>query len=469
VRYHPPHRDLETHLMIEGVDSWAEGPVLLRDLRHQPIVIDHAEGVHLFDEAGRAYLDAASGAAVASVGHGRAEIAEVLAAQARRVAFAHPSKFLTRPTLELAQKLVDRAPDGFSRVFFSSGGSESVEAALKLSRQVHLAHGRREKVKTISRRTSYHGATLGALAVSSQEERTAPFLPLLRVEPKIAPCYPYRCRWCAEAGACSLACADDLERVIEAEGPEKVATFIAEPIVGSSAPGADAPPAYWRRIREICDRHDVLFVADEVMSGNGRSGTWWAMQQAGVTPDLITTAKGIGAGYAALGALLVRDDAYDAFRSTRSTFTHGHTYSGNPLAAAVGSVVIDIIEREDLLTNVRAMGALLRSRLEAELGGHEHVGDVRGRGLLVGVEFVADRRTRAPFDPALRVQSRIGRACLDRGLYLYQGGGSAGPIGGDHVLIAPPFIVSAADVTVIAQTLREALDAVVADLGAVAP
>jgi adenosylmethionine-8-amino-7-oxononanoate aminotransferase len=442
----------------------ADGPVFLRDLAHPPIVIDRAEGVYLYDEAGTAYLDAAAGAAVASIGHGRREVAEALAAQARRVAFAHPSKFVTRPAIELAQKMVDRAPAGFSRVFFTSGGSESVEAAIKLARQVHLAHGRDAKTKTVSRRTSYHGATLGALAVTDQDERTAPFLPLLRIEPKIAPCYPYRCTWCAEAGVCSLACADDLERVIEAEGPDAVAAFIAEPVVGSSAPGADASPAYWRRIREICDRHDVLFVADEVMSGNGRSGTWWAMQQSGVTPDLITTAKGIGAGYASLGALLVRDDAYDAIRASGSNFRHGHTYSGNPLSAAVGSLVIDVIEREGLLENVRLMGALLRRRLDEELGAHPHVGDVRGRGLLLGVEFVADRASRAPFDALWRVQSRVSRACLERGLYVYQGGGSAGPIGGDHVLIAPPFVVGPEHVEAIARTLREALDAVVAGL-----
>jgi adenosylmethionine-8-amino-7-oxononanoate aminotransferase len=441
-----------------------DGPVFLRDLVRPPIVIDHALGVYLYDTQGRAYLDGASGAAVAAVGHGRADVAEVLARQARRVAFAHPSKFITEPTLELARKLVERAPPGFGRVFFTSGGSEAVEAALKLSRQVHVAHGRTEKVKTVSRRTSYHGATLGALAVTGQDERTEPFVPLLRVEPKIAPCYPYRCTWCRAAGACSLACAEDLERVIEEAGPETVATFIAEPIVGSSAPGADAPASYWRRVREICDRHHVMFVADEVMSGNGRSGTWWAMQQTDVVPDLITTSKGLGAGYAPLGALLVRDDAFDAFRRSRSNFRHGHTYSGNPLAASVGSFVIDVIEREGLLHRVRTMGDLLRRRLETEFAAHPHVGEVRGRGLLLGVEFVADRASGAPFAPSLSVQSRVSGACLARGLYVYQGGGSAGRIGGDHMLIAPPFIIDEGHVDVIVRTLRDALDVVVADV-----
>jgi adenosylmethionine-8-amino-7-oxononanoate aminotransferase len=467
MRYHPAQRAGDRHgnsRMTLPLDSLVDGPVFLRDLTRAPILIERAEGVYLYDANGTAYLDAAAGAAVAAIGHGRPEVAEVLARQANLVAYAHPSKFITRPTLELAEKIVERAPSGFSRVFFTSGGSESVEAAIKLARQVHLAHGRTERTKVVSRRTSYHGATLGALAVTGQDERVAPFTPLLKVEPKIAPCYPYRCELCSGHGACTLACADDLERVIELEGAEAIIAFIAEPIVGSSAPGADASPTYWRRIRDICDRHDVVFIADEVMSGNGRSGTWWAMQQSGVIPDLITTAKGIGGGYAPLGALLVRDDLYDAFRSSRSNFRHGHTYSGNPLSAAVGSLVIDVIERENLLQNVRDMGALLRRRLQEELGGHPHVGDIRGQGLLLGVEFVADRDRRVPFDPSLRVQREVSHACLDRGMYVYQGGGSAGRLGGDHVLIAPPFVITADHVEHIAHSLRDALDAVVATL-----
>lgn len=441
-----------------------DGPVFLRDLSREPIVIERAEGVHLYDEAGNAYLDAAAGAAVASVGHGREELAEVLREQAARVAYAHPSAFITRPAIELAEKMIARAPEGFSRVFFTSGGSESVEAAIKLARQVHLAHGRDERVKVVSRRTSYHGATLGALAVTDQADRVYPFSALLRVEPKIAPCYPYRCTWCHAERRCSLHCADDLARVIEAEGPARIAAFIAEPIVGSSAPGAAAEPAYWRRVREICDEHDIVFIADEVMSGNGRSGTWWAMQQAGVSPDLITTAKGIGAGYASLGALLVSDEMFDAFRAHRSDFRHGHTYSGHPVAAAVGSRVIDIIEREQLLARVRLVGAYLLARLESTFGAHPHVGDIRGRGLLAGIEFVADRATRHPFPSSLGLRARVRQACLERGLYIYPGGGSAGAMGGDHVLLAPPFVIDDAQVDTLVDTLRAGLDDALEDV-----
>jgi len=444
--------------------SLLDGPVFLRDLSREPIVIDRAAGVYLYDEDGRAYLDAAAGAAVASVGHGRSELADVLREQAARVAYAHPGAFITRPTIELAEKMIARAPPGFSRVFFTSGGSESVEAAIKLARQVHLAHGRAERVKVVSRRTSYHGATLGALAVTDQAERVAPFTALLRIEPKIAPCYPYRCTWCHAERRCTLECADDLARVVEAEGAAQIAAFIAEPIVGSSAPGAAAEPAYWRRVRAICDEHDIVFIADEVMSGNGRSGTWWAMQQAGVLPDLITTAKGIGAGYASLGALLVSDEMFDAFRSRRDDFRHGHTYSGHPVAAAIGSRVIDIIEREGLLQRVQAMGAHLLKRLHDAFDDHPNVGDIRGVGLLAGVEFVADRATRNPFPATAGVRGRVRQACLDRGLYIYPGGGSAGVLGGDHALLAPPFVIDEAQVDELVATLHEGLDAALAEL-----
>jgi len=444
--------------------SFLDGPVFLRDLSREPILIDRAEGVYLYDSDGKAYLDAAAGAAVASVGHGRVEIADVLREQAARVAYAHPSAFITRPAVELAEKMIERAPAGFSRVFFTSGGSESVEAAIKLARQVHLAHGRSERVKVVSRRTSYHGATLGALAVTDQAERVGPFAPLLRIEPKIAPCYPYRCTWCHAERRCDLTCADDLARVIEAEGAARIAAFIAEPIVGSSAPGAAADPAYWRRVREICDEHDIVFIADEVMSGNGRSGSWWAMQQAGVAPDLITTAKGIGAGYASLGALLVSDAMFDAFRRHRSDFRHGHTYSGHPIAAAVGSRIIDIIEREALLERVRRLGAYLQQRLRTTFADHPHVGDIRGLGLLAGVEFVADRASRHPFDPSLALRSRVRQACLERGLYIYPGGGSAGVMGGDHVLLAPPFVIDEPQLDFLIAALRDGLDAAISDL-----
>lgn len=449
-------------------DRTAKGPALLetavflRDLSREPLLITRAEGVYLYDDDGGRYLDAASGAAVACLGHGNHEIAGVLEAQARKVAYAHPSRFVTEAAIDLAEKLVERAPPGITRVLFTSGGSESVEAAMKLARQAHLARGRSGRYKVISRRTSYHGATLGALSISGQVGRREPFAPMMLAEPMIAPAYPYRCGFCRQAGACTLECADDLERAILSEGADTVAAFVAEPIVGSSVPGSFGSADYWRRVREVCDRHGVLLVADEVMSGNGRSGRWWAMQHTGVVPDMIATAKGVGAGYTALGALLVTEDLHQAMRESGGGFRHGHTYSANPLSCAVGSKVIDIIERDGLLANVAATGRLLLERLRGALGDHPHVGEVRGRGLLLGVEFVRDKATRAPFDLDEGVQSRLAHACLRRGLYLYPGGGSADGVRGDHVLLAPPFILDASHVEEIVGALSAAVGEVLA-------
>ncbi len=439
--------------------------LFLRDLNHTPIEIVRGSGAYLYDTDGRRYLDAASGAAVASLGHGNATIAAVLAEQAQRLAFAHPSKFVTPWAKELAEKLVARAPEGLTKVLLTSGGSESTETAVKLARQYHLAHGHPQKFKVVSRRTSYHGATLGALAWSGQVSRREPFAPMLLGQPQISSPDYYRSTF-ATVEEFESERARELEEAILAEGPENVAAFIAEPISGSSVPGLTPREGYWRRIREICDRYDVLFIADEVMSGNGRSGRWWAMQHSGVAPDMIATAKGIGAGYTPLGAVLVQERFEEQLRGFPGNFRHGHTYAGNPLSCAVGSKVIDLIEEGDLLTNVTERGAQLKRRLEEELGGHPSVGTVRGRGLLLGVEFVADKGTKEPFSPELDVRGRFSRACLQRGIYTYQGGGSVDGRRGDHTLLAPPFIVTAEQVEELVSGMAEALDGVMRELGA---
>lgn len=452
-------------------DIRTDAAVFFRDLGHPPIFIERGEGVYLYDGDGQAYLDAAAGAAVASLGHANQDIAALLASQARTLSFAHPVKFATASMLELASLLAERAPGDLNKVYFTSGGSESIEAAIKLARQFHLARGADSKYKVLSRQTSYHGATLGALAVSGQPNRKELFAPLLMCNPSVANAYCYRCEFCGHDElcdrGCDQSCARDLDRVITEEGPESVAAFIAEPIVGSSIPGCHAPDDYWEVVREICDRHNVLLIADEVMSGNGRSGKWWAMQHTGVSPDIIATAKGIGAGYAALGAILVSEPVFDAVRGT-GNFRHGHTYAGNPLACAVGCEVIRIIERDNLLRNVSTMGAVLLDNLNRELGDHPNVGDIRGQGLLLGVEFVADRKSRDAFAVSDCIQTKVARACLANGLYVYQGGGSAGfdeegRATGDHVLIAPPFIIKEQHARQIASTLKIALDEVFAE------
>lgn len=439
-----------------------------RDLQREPILITHASGVHLFDENGNRYLDAASGAAVCSLGHGRKDIAEVLSQQAQTLSFAHVSKFASQAMIDLAEAMAARAPAPLSKVFFTSGGSESTEAAIKLARQYHLSRGNASKYKVITRRTSYHGATLGALALSGQVGRRQMFTPMMTSQPMIAPTSCYRCPFGKQPEHCNFECADDLETMLISEGADTIAAFIAEPIVGSSAPGRHPKDGYWQRIREICDRHDVLFIADEVMSGNGRSGKWWAMQYPeashGVVPDMITTAKGIGAGYTPLGAVLVRGDIFETVKTASGGFKHGHTYSGNPVSCAVGLKVIEIIEQEGLLANVQQRGYELKEKLEHTFTSHPFVGVIRGRGLLLGIEFVADKTTKTPFDASLDIRSKFSHACLARGLYIYQGGGNVDGKRGDHALLAPPFVIDSGQVDFIVDTMKDALDEVIQNL-----
>ncbi|MEM7734506.1 MAG: aspartate aminotransferase family protein [Deinococcota bacterium] len=448
--------------------SHLQSAAFFRDLSREPILITHAEGVHLVDDTGKRYLDAASGAAVCSLGHGRKDIADVLSQQAHTLNFAHVSKFATQPMIDLAEMVVARAPNLLSKVFFTSGGSESTEAAIKLARQYQLAKGNPSKYKVITRRTSYHGATLGALALSGQVGRRQLFTPMMLAQPMIAPTSCYRCPFGKDPSTCQVECADDLETTLLSEGPDNVAAFIAEPIVGSSAPGRYPKDSYWQRIREICDQYDVLFIADEVMSGNGRSGKWWAMQHSSIVPDMITTAKGISAGYTPLGAVLVSQQVFDAVKTATGDFRHGHTYSGNPISCAVGLKVIEIIEREGLLANVEARGNNLKQQLTETLGNHPHVGVIRGRGLLLGVEFVADKASKTPFDTSLNIRSKFSHACLERGLYIYQGGGNVDGTRGDHALLAPPFVIDETHIDFIVATMAEALDAVTKKLEPVA-
>lgn len=439
-----------------------KSPVFFRDLEHPPLLAVRGEGVYLYDAAGRRYLDAASGAAVCALGHGHPEVIATLRAQADKLAYAHPLRFTSPPMLELAEALTSTAPSNLSRVYFVSGGSEANETAIKLARQYHLACGRPGKYKVISRRVSYHGATLGALALSGQVARRRAFAPMLLPAPTAAPAYCYRCPFGKTPDTCALECADDLERVILYEGPENVAAFIAEPVSGSSAPGAYPPDAYWRRIREICDRYEVLLIVDEVMSGMGRTGRWWAIQHSGVQPDLLTTAKGLGAGYTPIGAVLVSEEVYATLKRANLPFVHGFTFGGNPLSCAVARKVLEILDRDGLVEWAQVQGEKLLALLRETLGDHPHVGEVRGRGLLLGVEFVADKDKKTPFPAEADIRGRVARACLERGLYVYPGGGSADGVRGDHILIAPPLIVEDVHLEQIATTLQAALEAVFA-------
>lgn len=417
-------------------------------------------GIELFDESGKAYIDASGGAAVSCLGHGHPDVVAALQAQAERLAYAHTSFFTNEPAERLADRLIAGAPQGISHAYFVSGGSEANEAALKMARQYFVEKGEPQRHAIIARRQSYHGNTLGTLATGGNEWRRAPFKPLLIDTHHIDPCYAYRHQEPGESEeAYGLRAAQALEDKILEIGPETVMAFVAEPVVGATAGAVPAVAGYFRRIREICDRYGVLLLLDEVMCGMGRTGTMHACEQDGVAPDLMTIAKGLGGGYQPIGAVLLGRHIFDAFANGSGLFQHGHTYICHPMACAAALSVQEVIERDGLLANVRAMGVYLRDRLEARFGNHAHVGDIRGRGLFLGVELVADRSTKEPFDPARKLHALVKKEAMARGLMVYPAGGTIDGARGDHVLLAPPFIIDEPAADAIVERLGEAVDA----------
>jgi adenosylmethionine-8-amino-7-oxononanoate aminotransferase len=429
-----------------------------RDLARAKPVIARGEGIRLWDREGNEYIDASSGAvSVISVGHGRREVAEAMATQAATVAYVHGGLLQHEVGEALAEELAQVTPGKLTRVMFVSGGSEANESAIKLARQYHLLRGKPEKSVVLSRRRSYHGMTLGALSVSGYELRRRFFEPLLLWQPDVAEPYRYRCALCKGAAACTLACADDLERSIQAHGPERVAAFIAEPIVAAAGPGISPPPGYFERVREICDRHDILFIADEVVTGWGRTGKWFGIEHWDAVPDVITTAKGISGGYAPLAALLIGEHVADAFEQRGVPFVHGYTYMEHPVSCAAGLAVLRIIKREGLVENAARQGEYLFAHLNDLAAESPFIGDVRGKGLLAGIELVADKATRRPFDPSLGVTQRLLDAARARGLMLYPGQSGDG-IASDQFLVSPPLIVTHDDIDEIMQRLALALD-----------
>ena len=433
-----------------------------------PVAV-RAEGVWIEDASGKRYLDGCGGAVVCSIGHGVPEIAEVMTAQARRLAFAHSSQFITREAMALTSKIAALAPGDMKetgRVYLTSGGSEAVETALKLARQYHVERGRPGKHKIVGRWQSYHGSTLGALAVTGNVARRDLYLPMLPASPHIAPCFCYHCPLGLEFPSCDIACVDDLEKVIRKEGPETVAAFMAEPVVGATLGAAPAVPGYFERVREICDRHDVLFIADEVMTGVGRTGRNFGIEHFGVVPDLIVTGKGLSAGYAPLGAVIARDPVVRALREGRGFFEHGFTYSANPLSAAVGVAVLDYIARHDLVRRAAETGRVLGEKLLALAKRRPIVGDVRGQGMLWGIELVRSRASREPFPPQAKAARRLYETALEEGLVLYPGTGTREGRDGDHAIIAPPFTLSRTELDALLERLDRALERLQAVLAA---
>ena len=406
-----------------------------------PIAVS-GEGCYLIDSNGKRYFDGSGGAAVSCLGHNDAEVKAAIIDQLEHLAFAHTGFFSSAPAEALADALAKAAPGSLNRVYFVSGGSEAVEAALKLARQYFVERGMPEKQYLIGRRQSYHGNTLGALAAGGNAWRRAQFAPLLFDSHHIAPCFAYREQQDDETEfAYGRRAANALEDEILRLGPDKVMAFIAETVVGATLGAVPAVDGYFKRIREICDRYDVLLILDEVMCGMGRTGTLFAYEAEDTQPDIVTIAKGLGAGYQPIGAFLCSDQIYQTIADGSGFFQHGHTYLGHPTACAAAYAVVQKMTQKNLPARVQMMGAKLRQALQDAFGQHPHIGDIRGRGLFLGLEFVQDREQKTPFDPHMSINRKIKAAAFEAGLICYPMGGTIDGKSGDHLLLAPPFIL----------------------------
>jgi adenosylmethionine-8-amino-7-oxononanoate aminotransferase len=437
--------------------------ILHRSLRAKLPLAASGQGLRIVDANGKEYLDASGGAAVSCLGHNHPDVLRAMHEQIDRIAYAHTSFFTTAVAEELADMLVAHAPAGMSHVYLVSGGSEAIEAALKLARQYFVEIGEPQRRHFIARRQSYHGNTLGALAVGGNEWRRRQFAPLLVDVAHVSPCYEYRDRRKEETPeAYGVRLAAELEEAIERIGGENVIAFVAETVGGATSGALPPVPGYFRRIRDICYHHNILLIADEVMCGMGRTGTLHAVEQEGIAPDLMAIAKGLGGGYQPIGAVLVGEKIVAALDAGSGFFQHGHTYIGHPVACAAALAVQKVIQRDNLLARVRRQGTALSDRLQRAFGSHPNVGDIRGRGLFMALEMVAERATKRPFDPALKLHARIKAEAMARGLMVYPMGGTIDGRKGDHVLLAPPFIVGDADLDEIVSRLADAIETSIA-------
>ena len=431
-----------------------------RHTKSAPPVAVGGEGCYLIDSTGKRYLDGSGGAAVSCLGHGDRAVTEAIKAQLDKLAFAHTGFLTSEPAEALADLLIAHAPGRLDRVYLVSGGSEATEAAIKLARQYWVEKGEPQRGRLIARKQSYHGNTIGALSAGGNEWRRAQFGPLLLDVSHIDPCYDYRYRAEGESPeAYGRRAADALEAEILRLGPETVMAFMAEPVVGATAGALPPAPGYFRRIREICDKYGVLLILDEVMCGMGRTGTLFACEQDDVAPDILCIAKGLGAGYQPIGAMLCTSDIYDAIAGGSGFFQHGHTYIGHPVAAAAGHAVVSAILDRGLVDRVKVQGDKLMARLQDRFGQHPHIGDLRGRGLFRGIELVEDRGSKAPFDPSRGIAGKIKKAAFEAGLICYPMAGTIDGQSGDHVLLAPPFIIEDAQLDELVDKLSGAIDA----------
>jgi adenosylmethionine-8-amino-7-oxononanoate aminotransferase len=431
-----------------------------------PPIAATGEGIYLHTRDGRSVIDASGGAAVACLGHGNRRVADAIGRQAATMAYAHTGTFASQPAEDLADIILHDEPGGLTRAWFCSSGSEANEAAIKLARQYFLEIGEPRRVRTIARRQSYHGTTLGALAAGGNMMRRNYYEPILsQAHSLVSPCFAYRFKQGGETDAQYL---DRLTEELEAEfqrvGPDTVMAFLAEPVVGATTGCVTALPGYFQSVRSICDRHGALLILDEVMCGMGRTGSMHAWQQEAITPDIQVIAKGLGGGYQPIGGILINDRIVRALANGSGGFLHGQTYQAHPVACAAALEVQRIIREDDLIANVRVMGQRLETALTDRFGNHRHVGDIRGRGLFWALEFVTDRATKSVFDPVLKLNERIKAAGIARGLATYPMGGTIDGRQGDHVILAPPYIANAGDIDTIVERLGDAVDAALSSL-----
>ncbi len=441
----------------------SESHILHRQLRGRYPLAVSAQGCFITDASGKRYLDASGGAAVSCLGHGHPDVLAAMHAQIDRIAYAHTSFFSTEVAEQLADTLIADAPAGVSHVYLVSGGSEAMEAALKLARQYFVEIGQPQRAKFIARRNSYHGNTLGALAVGGNVWRRQQFAPLLIDVEHVSPTYAYRDQRAGESPVqYGERLARELEETIARAGGDNVIAFVAETVGGATSGCLTPPPGYFKRVREICDRHGILLILDEVMCGMGRTGTLHACQQEEVAPDLMAIAKGLGGGFAPVGAVLIGGRVIDAIAQGSGFFQHGHTYIGHPVACAAALAVQRVLKRDRLVERCARQGDKLRERLADAFGAHAHVGDIRGRGLFQAIELVRDRASKEPFDPKLKLAARIRQEAMAVGLMCYPMGGTIDGARGDHVLLAPPFIVTDEELDLLIERLAEAVDRAVA-------
>ena len=434
-----------------------------RHTKTLPPVAARGEGCYLYDESGKQYLDASGGAAVSCLGHGDQTVINAVKAQLDKLAYAHTGFFTSEPAETLADLLIEHAPGDLDRVYLVSGGSEAMEAALKLARQYFVEKGETGRGRLIARKQSYHGNTMGALSAGGNEWRRAQFGPLLIDMSHIDPCYAYRLKRDDESlEDYGLRAANLLEEELLRVGPENVMAFAAEPVVGATAGALTPAPGYFKRIREICDQYGILLILDEVMCGMGRTGSLFACEQDGVAPDILCIAKGLGAGYQPIGAMLCTRQIYETIEHGSGFFQHGHTYLGHPTAAAAGVAVVSSMLKRNLVGRARSQGESLMRALNETFGQHANIGDIRGRGLFQGIELVADRDSKTPFDPSRKIAARIKAAAFEEGLICYPMSGTIDGKNGDHVLLAPPFIIEDGQIGELVDKLGRAIETALA-------